>query len=211
MDKFSKVVEILYVFQCLRATLHIVLFAASPAKTLIQSDIDRWLHVTGGIKYQGLPKWRGLVWLLWRYPEYRNLYYYRIKKEYRLTSRAFMELSKLLFAPVEVLYVRAGEIDEGLYIQHGYCTDISARRIGKNCWINQLVVIGYSDEDSAPTIGDNVQIKTGAMIFGNITVGDNSMIGAGAVVLKNVPPNCTVVGVPAHIVRRDGRRVNEPL
>ena len=211
MDKFSTIIEFLYLFQCLRATLHIYLFATSPAKSLIESDIARWLQETPEGKYRALPKWRGLVWLLWRYPEYRNVFYYRIRKEYRLTSRAIMEMARLFFAPMDTLFVRAGEIGEGLFIQHGYCTGISARRIGRNCWINQQVVIGYSDEGSAPTIGDNVQIKTGAKIFGNIAIGDNSIIGANAVVLKNVPPNCTVVGVPGHIVRRDGRRVNEPL
>jgi serine O-acetyltransferase len=47
--------------------------------------------------------------------------------------------------------------------------------------------------------------------LGEITIGDHVEIGANAVVVKNVPPNCTVVGVPAYIIRRDGKRVNEPL
>ena len=49
------------------------------------------------------------------------------------------------------------------------------------------------------TIGNNVSIGTGAIIMCGVSVGDNSVIGAGAVVTKDVPNNCTVVGVPARI------------
>ena len=38
-------------------------------------------------------------------------------------------------------------------------------------------------------------------------MGENSRVGAGSVVLADVPPNSTVVGVPAHIVYRNGERV----
>ncbi|HND48784.1 MAG TPA: DapH/DapD/GlmU-related protein, partial [Anaerolineales bacterium] len=88
---------------------------------------------------------------------------------------------------------------------------IGAQSIGKNCWINQLVVIGYSDTGKAPTLGDNVHIAMGAKVYGDIHIGDNSIVGANAVVFKNVPPNCTVAGVPARIIKRDGKRVDEPL
>ena len=70
-----------------------------------------------------------------------------------------------------------------------------------------------------PTIEDNVVIGGGAKILGNITVGENCRIGAGSVVLRNVPPDSTVVGVPGHIIFREGKRVvitdpkqiNDPL
>jgi serine O-acetyltransferase len=58
-----------------------------------------------------------------------------------------------------------------------------------------------------PTIGNGVVIGAGAKVLGNILVGDNSRVGAGSVVLRNVPDNSTVVGVPAHIVFRDGKRI----
>ena len=58
-----------------------------------------------------------------------------------------------------------------------------------------------------PTIEDNVMISVGAKIIGSFTIGENSKIGAGAVVLKEVPPNCTVVGVPGRIVKRDNVKV----
>ena len=58
-----------------------------------------------------------------------------------------------------------------------------------------------------PTVCDGVFIGNNANILGNVTVGENSRVGAGSVVLSDVPPNSTVVGVPAHIVYHNGQRV----
>ena len=122
-----------------------------------------------------------------------------------------MEIANLFFAPMSTLYIFSSSIGEGLFIQHGFSTIIAAHSIGKNCWINQQVTIGFSGDGKSPTIGDNVQITAGAKVFGDITIGDNSLIGANAVVFKDVPKNCTVVGVPGYIVKRDGKKVKEPL
>lgn len=54
-------------------------------------------------------------------------------------------------------------------------------------------------------------ICAGAKVLGKVTIGDNSIVGANAVVVKDVPPNCTVVGVPAYIIKRDGKKVHEDL
>ena len=58
-----------------------------------------------------------------------------------------------------------------------------------------------------PTVGDNVMISAGAKIIGSFRIGENSKIGAGSVVIEEVPPNCTVVGVPGRIVRRNNQRL----
>jgi serine O-acetyltransferase len=58
-----------------------------------------------------------------------------------------------------------------------------------------------------PTLCDRVFVGNNANLLGNITIGENSRVGAGSVVLADVPPNSTVVGVPAHIVYRNGQRV----
>ena len=50
-------------------------------------------------------------------------------------------------------------------------------------------------------------VSAGAKILGSFTIGENSKIGAGSVVLEEVPPNCTVVGVPGRIVRMDNKKV----
>ena len=106
------------------------------------------------------------------------------------------------------LYILTDKIGKGLFIQHGFATIIAAKSIGDNCWVNQQVTIGFSNKTAAPDINDNVTINAGAKVIGGITVGKNSVIGANAVVVKNVPDNCTVVGVPAQIIRRNGVRVN---
>ncbi len=76
-------------------------------------------------------------------------------------------------------------------------------KIGANVSIAQQVTIGggNSKYPGVPTIGDNVHIHKGAIVFGGITVGDNAEVGANAVVNKPVPANAVVVGVPAKILR----------
>jgi serine O-acetyltransferase len=73
--------------------------------------------------------------------------------------------------------------------------------IGENTLIMQNVTLGSRGKGGAPTIGKNCFIGVGAVVLGNIHIGDNSKIGANAVVLSDVPPNTTVVGVPAKPIR----------
>lgn len=108
---------------------------------------------------------------------------------------------------MNTLFINSDKIGPGLFIQHGFATIIDAKSIGKDCWVNQQVTIGYSNETDSPKIGDNVVINSGAKVIGNVFVGNNSKVGANAVVVKDVPENCTVVGVPAKIVRKNGVRV----
>lgn len=76
-------------------------------------------------------------------------------------------------------------------------------KIGDNCTIYQQVTIAQDEFNNAPEIGDNVVIGAGAKLLGNIKIGNNVKIGANAVVVKNVPDNCTVVGIPARVVKKD--------
>ncbi len=208
MQKIKRIIGFL---QIPRTILHILLMEISPVRVVIEKDMERWFQETGYPEQPALPKWRGLVWLLWRFPEFRNLFYYRIASEERITSRVLMEVAKLFYKPMDTLYIHTPTIGPGLFIHHGFSTIISAKSIGQNCWINQQVTIGYSNSTDTPTIGDSVIITAGAKVFGNITIGNNSTIGANAVVFKDVPPNCTVVGVPAYIVRSDGKKVRKSL
>ena len=111
--------------------------------------------------------------------------------------------------------MKSSDFGAGTYIQHGCSTEINAAHIGKNCWINQQVTIGYNGSKSKglgrPWIGDNVRISAGAKVCGPIHVGDNSTIGVNAAVLKDVPANTTVIPSPTMILYQDGERKNTKL
>lgn len=105
----------------------------------------------------------------------------------------------------------AAKIGRRLVIDHGTGVVIGeTAEIGDDVLIYQGVTLGGTGKHKGkrhPTIGNNVMISSGAKVLGPFTVGDNSRIAAGAVVLDEVPPDCTVVGVPARIVKRSGMRV----
>ena len=89
---------------------------------------------------------------------------------------------------------------------------LNSRRASPTCSSPiQQVTIGFRDDSNAPSLGDGVTVNAGAKVIGGLHVGDRSKIGANAVVVKDVPPDVTVVGVPARIVRRNGLRVDEAL
>ena len=102
-------------------------------------------------------------------------------------------------------------IGKGLFIDHGNGVIIGETTvIGDNVTLYQGVTLGGTGKEKGkrhPTIGNNVMISAGAKVLGSFTVGENSKIGAGSVVLSEVPPNCTVVGVPGRVVKRDNIRI----
>ncbi|MBD2579035.1 serine O-acetyltransferase [Oscillatoria sp. FACHB-1406] len=106
------------------------------------------------------------------------------------------------------------QIGRGVFIDHGMGVVIGETAIvGDYCLIYQGVTLGGTGKESGkrhPTLGENVVIGGGAKVLGNITIGNNVRIGAGSVVLRDVPSDCTVVGIPGRIVYRSGVRV-DPL
>lgn len=74
--------------------------------------------------------------------------------------------------------------------------------VGDNVLLYQQVTLGGGRGKGVPVIGNNVTIGAGAKIIGDVTIGEGAKIGANAVVIRDVPPNCTVVGVPAYIVSK---------
>jgi serine O-acetyltransferase len=115
------------------------------------------------------------------------------------------------------------KIGRRLFIDHGMGVVIGeTTTVGDDVTLYQGVTLGGTGKEQGkrhPTIEDGVVVGGGAKILGNITIGKNCRIGAGSVVLRNVPDNSTVVGVPAHIIFREGKRVvitdpkqiNDPL
>ena len=106
-------------------------------------------------------------------------------------------------------------IGKGFFIDHGSGVIIGETAIvGDNVTLYQGVTLGGTGKETGkrhPTIGDNVMISAGAKIIGSFTVGENSKIGAGSVVIEEVPPNCTVVGVPGRVVIQDSVRLFDDL
>jgi serine O-acetyltransferase len=153
------------------------------------------------------------------------LWFYRIN--HWLWNRGFCLLGRWLSQFARFLTgieVHPGaRIGRRLFIDHGMGVVIGETTIiGDDVTMYQGVTLGGTGKEHGkrhPTIGDNVVIGGGAKILGNITVGENCRIGAGSVVLRNVPHDSTVVGVPGHIIFRNGKRVvitdpkqiNDPL
>ena len=102
------------------------------------------------------------------------------------------------------------KIGKGLLIDHGAGVVIGeTAEIGDNCLLDQGCTLGGTGKDQGkrhPTLGNNVMVGCGAKVLGPFKVGDNSKIAANAVVLETVPPNCTAVGVPARVVKQNGKR-----
>jgi serine O-acetyltransferase len=102
---------------------------------------------------------------------------------------------------------------KGLFIDHGMGVVIGETTIiGNGCVLFQGVTLGGTGKETGkrhPTLGNNVMVSAGAKVLGNIIIGNNAKIGAQSVVLKDVPDNCTVVGIPGQIVIRDGKKVKK--
>jgi serine O-acetyltransferase len=153
-------------------------------------DTKRWLGV---MELEDKSLYGGFIYLMAFFPEFRNLFYYRIGSLKHFIS--------FLCRGMSTLFITCPEIGAGLFLQHGFSTIINANSIGTNCWINQQVTIGFSNKTDRPTLKNNVTVYAGAKIIGNVVIGNNVIVGANAVVVKDVPDNCTVVGVPARILK----------
>jgi len=159
------------------------------------------------------------------YSGLHTVWFYRIN--HWLWNHGFVLLARWLSQVARFLTgieIHPGaQIGRRLFIDHGLGVVIGETAIvGDDVTLYQGVTLGGTGKEHGkrhPTIEDNVVIGGGAKVLGNITVGRNSRIGAGSVVLRNVPEHSTVVGVPGHIIFRNGERVvitdpkqiNDPL
>lgn len=148
------------------------------------------------------------------YSGVKAIRYYRIAHWFYKKKRYFIArfLSQHARKVTGIEIHPAAEIGKGVFIDHGMGVVIGETTvIGDNCTIYQGVTLGGTGKDKGkrhPTIGNNVVIGCGAKVLGPFKVGDNSKIAANAVVLSEIPENCTVVGVPGRIVKKDNVRVN---
>ncbi len=128
--------------------------------------------------------------------------------KWRLAARLLSQVARFL---TDVDIHPGALLGRRLFIDHAMGVVIGETAIvGSDVTLYQGVTLGGTGKGHGkrhPTVCDNVFIGNNANVLGNITVGENSRVGAGSVVLSDVPPNSTVVGVPAHIVYRNGQRV----
>ena len=129
------------------------------------------------------------------------------KHDHKLIARM---ISQIMRGITGIEIHPGAKIGKGLLIDHGSGVVIGeTAEIGDYCLLYQGCTLGGTGKDHGkrhPTLGNNVMVGAGAKILGPFKVGDNAKIAANAVVLKEVPPNSTAVGVPARIVRQNGKR-----
>lgn len=134
------------------------------------------------------------------------------KRKLFFIARVISQLSRF-FTGIEIH--PGAQIGRRFFIDHGMGVVIGETcEIGDNVTIFQGVTLGGTGNEKGkrhPTIKDNALISTGAKVLGSITIGENSKVGGGAVVVRDVPENCTVVGVPGRVVVQNGVRVRRDL
>jgi serine O-acetyltransferase len=159
------------------------------------------------------PAARSWLEVLLCYPGLWAVWFHRIshqlwRMKLRLIARILSQLGRLLTG---VDIHPAALLGRRLFIDHATGVVIGETAIvGSDVTLYQGVTLGGTGKEHGkrhPTLCDGVFVGNNANVLGNITIGQNSRVGAGSVVLRDVPPNSTVVGVPAHIVYRNGQRV----
>ena len=147
------------------------------------------------------------------YPSFKVMISYRRAHKLYLKGHYFLArwISQRAARRTGIEIHPGATIGNGFFIDHGTGVIIGETSvIGDNVTLYQGVTLGGTGKETGerhPTLEDNVMVSAGAKIIGSFTVGKNSKIGAGSVVIEEVPPNCTVVGVPGRIVRQNNVKV----
>lgn len=147
------------------------------------------------------------------YPSFKVILSYRVAHKLYRRKHYFLArwISQRATRKTGIEIHPGARIGKGLFIDHGSGVIIGETTIiGDNVTLYQGVTLGGTGKEKGkrhPTLKDNVMVSAGAKILGSFTIGENSKIGAGSVVLEEVPPNCTVVGVPGRIVRMGNQKV----
>jgi serine O-acetyltransferase len=159
------------------------------------------------------PAARSRLEVLLCYPGLWAVWFHRVSNwlwrgKLRLPARILSQLARFLTG---VDIHPGAQLGRRLFIDHATGVVVGETAVvGNDVTVYQGVTLGGTGKQHGkrhPTVCDGVFIGNNANLLGNITVGENSRVGAGSVVLTDVPPNSTVVGVPAHIVYRNGERI----
>lgn len=161
----------------------------------INMDVAKFLHYTPYKECNDL----AFIYLMSENKIFRSIFYYRVRKERSVLKK----ISTVLLPGIETIEIN-GKIGGGLLIHHSFAI-ISPERAGKGLTVLPGVIIGRGRQSAngkriKPILGDNVFIGANAVVIGGITIGNNVTIGAGSVVTRDIPDDCTVVGIPARII-----------
>lgn len=149
------------------------------------------------------------------YPGFRAIRMYRRAHKHYLKGHFFRArfISQRAARKTGIEIHPGAKIGRRFVIDHGVGIVIGeTAEIGDDVLIYQGVTLGGTGKDVGkrhPTVGNRVMISAGAKVLGPINIGDGARIAAGAVVLKDVPAESTVVGVPAKVVKQNGKRVQK--
>ena len=163
------------------------------------------------------PAAKSVLEVLLCYPGLHAVWLHRInhtlwKMDFPTIARFLSQVGRF-FTGIEIH--PAAQIGRRLFIDHGMGVVIGETTvIGDDVTLYQAVTLGGTGKEKGkrhPTLEDGVVVGAGAKILGGITIGHHSQIGASSVVLKDVPPEATVVGVPARVVTVAGERVCPPV
>ncbi len=147
------------------------------------------------------------------YPSFKVILSYRLAHKLFLKKHYFMArwISQRAARKTGIEIHPGATIGKRLFIDHGSGVIIGeTAELGDNVTLYQGVTLGGTGKEQGkrhPTLRDNVMVSAGAKVLGSFTIGENSKIGAGSVVLNEVPPNCTVVGVPGRIVKMGNLKI----
>lgn len=183
---------------------------------LIKADIDRYCSNPDFKDRFSFPKGKGtlsylvklfILFFVGKTHCFRAIFYKRIGR--------VSYLIKWLF-PVKynTLSIICKDIEGGIYFAHPYGTVLNCEHIGYGCSFMQNTTFGNKPKNGKlvrPYLESYVQVGANAVVVGDVHIGNYVKIGAGAVVTKSIPDNCVVVGNPARIIFKNGKRVNIPL
>lgn len=147
------------------------------------------------------------------YPSFKVILHYRLAHKLFLKKHYFLArwISQRAVRKTGIEIHPGAQIGKGLFIDHGSGVIIGETAVlGDNVTLYQGVTLGGTGKEQGkrhPTLEDNVLVSAGAKVIGSFTVGRNSKIGAGSVVIEEVPPNCTVVGVPGRVVKMGDQKL----
>ena len=187
---------------------------------MIQTKKDLQEYLAADVaRYDHRPRWWtkftfSETWMIYSY--FKNLryleYYENNRKWYNIIPFLYHLLKQRHMALKYGINVKSSCLGPGfLYVHPGFFRVNPDVRIGKNATVLPNVLIGRRRPDKVADIciGDNVYISTGVTILGPVSIGNNVVIAANSVVINDIPDNCVVSGVPAKVIMRDGKKIQD--